>query len=84
MRSVGDTIVVANVLAKNPFKMGFAHWNQEVEALAPDGSDEPFAVSVRLGRPDGRFKTRTTNPCSSESRKREKIVSRSWMMNRER
>jgi hypothetical protein len=56
------TIVVANVLAKNPFQVGFAHWNQEVEALARDGPDEPFAIRVRFGRPDGRFQDAHTEP----------------------
>ena len=53
---------MANVLAKNPFQVGFAHWNQEVEALAPDGSDEPFAIRVRFGRPDGRFQDAHPEP----------------------
>jgi hypothetical protein len=50
-----SAIVVANVLAKDSLKMAFVKWDERVDALTPDGSDQPFAIRIRLGRPDRRF-----------------------------
>jgi len=35
--------------------MAFVEWDEKVEALAPDGSDQPFAIRIRFGRADRRF-----------------------------
>lgn len=35
--------------------MVFVDWDEKVEALAPDGSDQPFTIRIRFGCPDGRF-----------------------------
>ncbi len=72
---------MANVLPKNSLKMAFVDRDEKVEALAPDGSDQPFTIPVRFGCADRLFKTRTPKPFNSESQA-EKIESRSWMTNR--
>ena len=43
-------IVMQHPLKKDAAEMAFAQRNEEVEALAPNGSNEPFAESVGLGR----------------------------------
>jgi len=53
MRS--SAIVVANPLAKNPFYMTFAEWNQEVQAFSSNRSDQPFTERVGLGCSDRRL-----------------------------
>jgi len=50
-----SAIVMANVLAKDSPKMAFVDRDEKVEALAPDGSDQPFAIRVRLGCADHNF-----------------------------
>ena len=71
-----SAIVMASVFAKDSLKMAFVEWDEKVEALAPDGPDQPFAICIRFGCPDRRFQDRTPKPFNSESQA-EKIVSRS-------
>ena len=42
-------------LKKDAAEMAFAQSNEEVEALAPNGSNEPFAESVCLRATNRRF-----------------------------
>jgi hypothetical protein len=49
---------MASVFAKDSPKMAFVEWNEKVEALAPDGSDQSFAIRIRFGcARTGVFKT---------------------------
>src|ERR1700689_5474083 len=54
-RMWASAVVVANVLAKYPLQMSCMEWNEKVEALAPDGSDQSFAIRIRLGCANRRF-----------------------------
>lgn len=48
-------IVMTDELTKNPFQVTLAERDQEVETLPPNGSHQPLAVGIRLGRADWRF-----------------------------
>lgn len=61
--------------------MAVVEWDEKVEAFAPDGSDQSFAIRVCFGRARRRFQDPDAETFSSESQA-VKIVSRSWMMNR--
>jgi hypothetical protein len=39
-------IVMAHVLAKDSLNMAFVERNEKVQALAPDSSDQPFAIRI--------------------------------------
>ena len=49
-----SAIVMYGELLDGPSKMTFVERNQVVQALAPEGSDQPLAERIRHGRPDGR------------------------------
>jgi len=46
---------MARVFVKDSLKMAFVEWDEKVKALAPDGADQSFAISIRFGCADRRF-----------------------------
>jgi hypothetical protein len=63
--------------------MAFVEWDEKVEALAPDRSDQPFAISIRLGCADWRFQDpyAETLQLGIEADRKNPTL-RSWMTNR--
>jgi hypothetical protein len=57
-------IVVHDPLGQHTPKMPFTERDHEVQTLAPNCSDQPFAVGILLRRPNRRFQYPITHPTS--------------------
>lgn len=77
-------VVVRHPLGENVAQVPFAKGNDPIEALAPCGADEPFAVRViACGARGGVRRTSSDIDLSAWSTAGAKTASRSWTTNRQ-